>query len=48
MLTACGYPDADEQPGIYIYVLQMKCLRPSLYLSEEKAYEVVVTKYTCY
>ena len=42
MLTACGYPDADEQPDLHLRTTD-EMLASFPYLSEEKAYEIVVT-----
>ena len=41
MLTACGFPDADEQPDLHLRTTD-EMLASFPYLSEEKAYEVVV------
>ena len=45
MLTACGFPDADEQPDLHLRTTD-EMLASFPYLSEEKAYEGCCCEYT--
>ena len=46
MLTACGYPDADEQPDLHLRYHRWNAWHPSI-LKWRRAYEVVVTNTRC-